>query len=169
MKIATIVLLILPIFCTIVTTAIAQTAAHNRFLSQTYFGDSSHVFWTWYPNPFSPATIIPGRTENRKVSYCGDLSFYCDLSDSVTVVAYDQTDSAVYSIQVVSKIPPNFSLCYWLAGSQISPTQLPRSYVRGDSLSINKLMLVVSGKNKALRSYHVYVPEGWYFWMQSAS
>ena len=110
--------------------------------------------------------MMPGRTENRKASYCGDLSFYCDLSDTATVVAFDEKDSALYSIQLKSRIPPNFSLCYWLAGSQISPTQLPTHYIRGDSIRIDKLMLVVSGRKKALRNYQIHVPRGWYFWLQ---
>jgi hypothetical protein len=167
MRTATILVFTLTCFCIIVTDAFSQIKPDIRYPFQIYFEDSVHVFWTQYPNPFSPTTMVPGRTENRKGSYCGDLSFYCDLSDSVTVVALDQADSAVYSTQLKSKYSPNFSVCYWLAGSQISLTQLPHSYIRSNSLSIQKLMLVVSGRNKALRSYGINIPKGWYFWLQS--
>ena len=131
---------------------------------QFYFEDSVHVFWTRYPNPFSP----PGVSETSKGLMCGDWSFYCDLSDTVTVAFLGEKDSIVYEATIQSRKPPYFGFCYWLAGPRIDPYNLPAQYIRGRSGEHFKLLLIVQGRKKCLRESRMYIPKDWYCWIDES-
>ena len=128
---------------------------------EIHIEDSTHIHWTHYPNLFSPPTI----TSSSKGLYCGLLSFYCDLTDTVTVAIVNQTDSILYKEQVTSRIPPHFSLCFWLAGSEYDTKKLPENYYRPDENIQSKLVVYVKNRPKCSRNFSV--KENQYFWLQS--
>jgi hypothetical protein len=141
-----------------------QTKPDHRYPSQFYFEDSIHVFWDQYPNPFSP----PGIRDTDKGLVCGDLPFYCDLSDTVTVAFLGEKDSIVYEASIQSRKPPSFSFCYWLAGPRIDPQHLPAQYIRGRSGENFKLLLIVQGRKKCLRESRICIPKDWYCWIDES-
>ena len=139
----------------------AQVKPQNRYSAQRYWEDSVHVFWTWYPNPFSPPTL----KDTSKGMMCGGLTFYCDLSETVTVAFLTESDSLAYEASIVSRKPPYFDLCYWLAGPRIDPRHLPARKIRGRSRDQFKLLLTVRGRKKCVRHYGITVPKDWYCWI----
>ena len=132
---------------------------HSR--GQKYIEDSAHVYWDDWPNPFSPPTV----RDSTKGLMCGDLSFYCDLSDSVEVAVVTKHDSILYRTTVTSDKPPYFSLCYWMAGPKINPQSLPASYFKAPSKGNLKLVLIVGGRWKNIRGFHLNGSRGWYYWI----
>ncbi len=139
----------------------SQVPAQNRFPYQRFFEDSTHVFWTWYPNPFSPPTVA----NTKKGQICGGLTFYCDLSDTVLVAFVSKSDSILYEAPLTSTNPPYFSLCYWIGGPRVSLELLPSKYFRSDFNEKIKLLLVVRGRWKSLRGIGITVQNGWYYWI----
>lgn len=132
-----------------------------RYPYQQYFEDSTHVYWTWYPDPFAPPTL----TDSTKGSYCGQFSFDCDLSDTVLVTIQNEIDSLVYCLKVISKLPPHFSLCIWVAGKYFDSNYLPNFYFRSDHEERYTLALNVKGHKKCSRQFGV-LPDN-YYWFTS--
>ena len=139
-----------------------QGKPENRYPLQSYIEDSAHVFWTWYPNPFSPPSI----RDTGKGMICGGLSFYCDLSETVTVAFLKEKDSVVYEATIRLLQPPHFSLCYWLAGPQVDLHRLPSYYMRSDSSQEYRLLLLVHGRGKCVRESGIFVPQHWCCWIE---
>jgi len=145
----------------IVDQTIGQEKVDNRYPYQFYFEDSTHIYWTWYPNPFSGSTL----KDTSKGSFCGGLGFYCDNSDTVTVTILTEKDSVVYERVVESQNSPQFELCYWLAGPRINLNRLPVHYFRGDSEKHFKILLSVQGRRKCVRESGINLSKNWYCWI----
>jgi hypothetical protein len=137
----------------------------NRYPLQTFLEDSGHVFWTSYPNPFSPPTI----TETTMGMVYSGFSFYCDLSDTVTVGLLGERDSILYAADMISVGSPHFMLAYCFAGSRFPVDQLPHRYFRSGSGRQYKVLLSVRGRPKCIRAYGIYVPKDWYCWLPNPS
>jgi hypothetical protein len=161
MKLMRTILLLLLCTLSLVERSHAQVKPENRYPFQSYCEDSAHVFWTWYPNPFSPPTI----NDTSKGMICGGLTFYCDLSDTVTIALLNTNDSVVYEAPVRLSSPPHFSLCYWLAGPKVDIQGLPSHYFRSDSQQKYRLLLVVHGRRKCVTEYGIFLPANWYCWI----
>jgi hypothetical protein len=135
----------------------AQVKPENRYPSQIYFEDSLRVFWTWYPNPFSPST------SNQIYRSYGQFTFYCDLSDTVIVAFVEsKSDSIVYKTIVKTANGPHFALCYWTAKPEIDPSILPLHHFRSESDQELRLLLIVQDRSKARREIGVKISKGWY-------
>lgn len=135
----------------------------HRYRFQTYFNDSSHVFWTSYPNPFSPPTV----RDTGKGLICGNLTFYCDLSDSVEVALVAEDDSIVYQTIVKSQTPPYFSLCYWVAGEKAQIRSMPSRYYKSGKDGRLKALLIVNGKKKSMHEIGIPVRNNRYYWIET--
>ena len=141
---------------------VAQSQHHitPRAGNQTYFEDSAHVYFTLYPNPFHG--VMPTKT--TKVHDCyNSKSFYCDLSDSVTVALVDRKDSTVYSAMLKSTKPPFFGFCFWVAGPQFNKALLPSSYFVSNSDTILSLVLLVRDRRKCQTTYRFV--KNLYYWI----
>ncbi|MEJ2614418.1 MAG: hypothetical protein P8Z35_05645 [Ignavibacteriaceae bacterium] len=149
--------LVLFIICSIFI--FPQTNDKNRSPNQKYIDDSTNVFWTIYPNPFSPPLI----TDTSKGLFCGEYGFYCALSDTVFVAFQNQRDSIVYSKEVISR-SPDFSFCLWIAGSQINHKELPKKYFQCDGKEKIKLFLIINGSKKCYRE--IYILNKRYYWIR---
>jgi len=137
----------------------------NRYLLQTFLEDSTRVFWTWYPNPFSPPTIA----ETTMGTVYSGFSFYCDLSDTVTVGLLGERDSILYAADMISSGSPHFTLAYCFAGARFPVDQLLGRYSKSQSDRQYKLLLSVRGRAKCVRESGVYVPKDWYCWLPNPS
>jgi len=144
-----------------VSIGVGQVLPENIYPGQTYYEDSGHVFWTWYPNPFSPPAV--GDTGNGQIQ--GALTFCCDLSDSVDLAFVAENDSIVYHSMLVSRKPPHFSVVYWMAGPKVTSESLPYKSYTGDSDQQLKLLLSVKGRPKSVRPSGIYAPRGWHLWI----
>ncbi len=123
----------------------SQSHEEYRLKDQYYYEDSTNVFWIGVPNPFAPPTVIGNYSKGR---YCGNYTFHCDLSDTVMVAFQNETDSTLYSAKIISKNPPFFSLCLWIAGSLIESNKLPKNYYQTNGNEKIKIVLIVKGKRK---------------------
>ncbi len=162
MKIKLTLLLTTQIIIFYYTTSFSQKYEKYRHHNQFYFEDSTHVFWTWLPNPFSPPTI----TDSSKGLYCGDFTFYCDLSDTVLITFVQNNDSIVYYKPIVSSCPPHFGLCFWYGGPNLNPSELPDQYYRNVTDKKLKLLIIVNGRKKCMRDYSF--KKDWYFWLNES-
>jgi hypothetical protein len=142
-------------------TVFTQSKKEIRFPHQHYIEDSTDVFWTWYPNPFSPPTI----TDSTKRLFCGQYSFYCDISDTVLIAFQNEVDSIVYSVKIIAKVPQYFSFCTWIAGSLFTPKELPKFYFRGKGADMLKLVLIVDGRKKCYTKFSI--SDKRYYWINS--
>jgi hypothetical protein len=142
---------------------VADEKSGNRYPMQTSVEDSSHVYWTWYPNPFSPPII----TDTTMGVVNSGLTFYCDLSDTVTVALLGESDSVLYAAESISKRYPHFSLAFCYAGARFPAAKLPQRYFKSRSTEQYRLSLSVRGRVKCIRRVGVYVPEGWYCWLSA--
>lgn len=131
-----------------------------RSRDQHYFEDSANVYWTTHPNPFAPPTI----SETSKGLFCGANTFHCSLSDTVLVAFQNQFGLTLYNKKVVSKLAPFFNLCFWIAGSQISPLELPESYYHTNSLQKIYLVLIVNGRKKCYKE--ITISDKRYYWIR---
>jgi len=135
----------------------SQVKEINRYPNQIYIEDSTNIFWTQYPYPFSPPTIIePIDFDTVKTLNCYSPStflstFYCDLSDTVLVAIQNESDSILYSAKVVSKSPPHFHYCVWVAGSLINHNELPIYYFQGSGKERLFISLIVKGRKKCFK------------------
>ncbi len=151
------------ILCNISATQIPKHHTdQHRIRGQKYIEDSAHVYWDNYPNPFSPPTV----RDTGKGLMCGELGFYCDLSDSVEVTFLQSNDSIVYQTMVIQS-RPSFALCYWMAGPKIDHRSLPTRYFRAPSNEQIKIFLSVGGRKKNLRKAGFQVQKGWYYWIHN--
>ena len=138
-----------------------QVRGVPRFPYQPHFEDSAHVFFTAYPNPFSPPTV----RDTGKGLICGGGQFYCDLSESARIAFVDENDSTVYTTTVKSSTPPQFSFCYWLAGPRVRKELLPSKYIRSDVDMELKTLIIVRGRRKCLAEHGMFIQKGWYYWI----
>jgi hypothetical protein len=143
------------------TIVFCQGNQDHRAPGQTYIEDSTHIFWTQYPNPFSPPTIL----DATKGMICGSLTFYCDLSDTVAVSIVGENDSVLTVTRKVTFRPPGFHLCYWLAGAKIDPDRVPKQHFRALLDSRLNILLSVNGRKKNILPGAISVPKGWYCWL----
>ena len=141
----------------------SQRTIQHRYSKQTYLDDSIHVYWNQFPNPFSPPTV----TSTKKCFIQGDLTFYCDLSDSVEVAFITKKDSIVHKAVVTSSKPPYFSIGYWVAGPNISQHLLPISYFLPRSDDNIRLVIIVGGRWRSIRQSGIQVRSGWRYWIDS--
>ncbi len=133
----------------------SQLKEGNRYPNQIYIEDSASVFWTIYSNPFSPPTIIePIDYDTAKTLDCYSSStFYCELSDTVLVAFQNESDSIYYSKYIISKQPPYFTYCFWVAGSKINPNKLPEKYFHCSEGQKFKIVLIVNSRKKCFKEF----------------
>ncbi len=157
-------IIIVFLFCYI---CIAQNRNNSnqyyRYKFQKYFDDSTHIFWTEYPNPLAHRGM---RGDTSKIRICGDLDFYCDLSDSVEVAFVTENDSIVYRTIVFSKYRPDFGVCYWIAGNKARKEILPSNYFKPNKDGIINILLIVNNQKKSMRTIGIPVKAGQYYWIQ---
>jgi hypothetical protein len=146
-----------------IETSMGQIKSEHRLPWQIYLEDSAHVFWTAYPNPFSSPTI---RDTSVGLMHTG-LTFYSDLSDTVTIAFLGKNDSTIYSVNLTDG--PDYELAYYLAGPNYDTRKLPHQYLRADSTQMYKLLLIVNGRPKNIRGSSVYIPRGCYCWVNNQS
>lgn len=158
----TISLLVVTLIC-FVSDVQSQVQSQHRYPKQKHFEDSTRVFWTSYPNPFSP----PTEKDSTKGLIYGDLTFYCDLSDSVDVAFVTKNDSIVHRATIRSAKPPYFSVGYWVAGKNIRQASLPSSYFRPNKDDHLKLVLIVGNRWKSIREVGIPVQRGRYYWIDT--
>jgi hypothetical protein len=132
--------------------------------SQTYIEDSTHVYWTWYPNPFSPPTVL-----NPDTSIWGLYTlytFYCDLPDSISVALIDSNRNIVYSTNSGPMERSNYGVAPMLAGPHVRSAKLPAQYFQEKNGGSYDLMILVSGRPKTIRGVaDIRIEKGQYFWM----
>lgn len=132
----------------------AQANEKIRFPNQHYVEDSTTVFWTWYPNPFSPPTVIvPIDYDTVKSKNCISPTFYCELSDTVLVAFQNESDSIYYNKYIVSKIPPYFKFCLWVAGSKTDYNELPEKYFYCKEGEKFRIFLIVGDRKKCYKEF----------------
>lgn len=136
-----------------------------RLQGQKYLEDSAHVYWTSYPNPFSPLVV----RDTEKGDICGDYTFFCDLSDTIGIAFVTNNDSIVYQAKIFSPTEHNFFLCYWMAGPKIQARSLPPTYFRALSDDRLSVLLIVGGREKNIREGALSVTKGWYYWIDDPS
>ncbi len=139
---------------------LSQTKEKIRYPHQHYIEDSTNVFWTWYPNPFSPVNI----TDTSKLLSCYEYTFYCDLSDTVLFAFQNKSDSILYSWKVTSKTYPYFTPCFWIAGSQFDHRQLPADYYHSNSAENVFISLIVNGRKKCFKE--IGTANDFYYWLR---
>jgi hypothetical protein len=149
----------------VISTVDCQVLREHRYPKQTTIEDSTHVFWTSYPNPFSPPTL----KDTSKALIYGDLTFYCDLSDTAEVALVARNDSIVYSATVVAAKPPHFSIGYWVAGRNSDQRSLPASHFTSSVDDHLKVLLIVHGRRKVLRDVGIPVKKGMHYWIESST
>jgi hypothetical protein len=126
-----------------------------RLPGQFYIEDSSSVFWTHFPNPFSFPTIHePVDYDTVVSSNCHSFSFYCELSDTVLVVIRNESDSVYYQKNVITNYPPYFGFCLGSAGSKVIFDKLPehKSFCYVDHNY--KIFLVVNNREKCYKDFN---------------
>ncbi len=138
-----------------------QESQRNRCPGQVYLEDSTHVFWTWYPNPFSP----PGVRDTTTGLMCRDLTFFCDLTDSVQVAMVEGDRDIVNEATVTSNIAHDFSVCYWVAGPHTKQSLLPPDCFKRENKIPLSMLLIVKGRKKCLALGIPNIPQGWYCWI----
>jgi hypothetical protein len=140
----------------------AQDAKEHRRRFQIYYEDSTNVYWTSWPNPFSPPTV----TRTTKGLICGYLTFFCDLTDSVQVAIVDgDTSDIVNEATATPDSGHDFSVCYWVAGPLFPRDQLPPDcFKRKDKYPLS-VLLIVNGRQKCLTVGVGDLPQGWYCWI----
>lgn len=162
-------LLIISLILMCSSSSFSQIKEVNRYPNQIYIEDSANVFWTHYPNPFSPPTIIePIDYDTVKTLNCYSPStllstFYCDLSDTVLVAIQNESDSILYSAKVSSKSPPYFRYCVWVAGSLINHNELPNYYFQGSCKERLYIVLIVKGRKKCYKE--IVISDNKYYWL----
>jgi hypothetical protein len=132
-----------------------------RTPNQICIEDSTRIFWTNYPNPFSPPTI----KDTTQGMICGGFTFYCDLSDTVEVSLIGENDSVLTTTRIITHKPPNYSFCYWMAGSNVALTSIPTEHFKATSNSQLNVLLSVNGRKKNIRLKVIYIPKGLYCWI----
>jgi hypothetical protein len=147
----------------LVSSVQSQVQPQHRYPKQRHFEDSARVFWTSYPNPFSPPTV----KDTTKGLIYGDLTFYCDLSDSVEVAFVTKNDSIVHRATIRTAKPPYFSVGYWVAGENIRQASLPPSYFKPNRDEHLRLVLIVGGRWKTIRELGIPVQRGRYYWIDT--
>ena len=138
----------------------SQPKEKIRFPFQHYVEDSARVFWTWYPNPFSPSS----NTNTTKILSCYEFTFYCDLSDTVLIAIQNESDSILYNWKVTSKTSPYFSPCFWIAGSQFDYNQLPENYYHSNGIDKVYIGLIVNGRKKCFKDLGII--NDIYYWLK---
>jgi hypothetical protein len=144
-------------------TAQSQESKQHRYPKQTYVEDSARVYWDSYPNPFSPPTV----TDTGRGLIKGELTFRCDISDSVEIAFITKNDSIVHKATVHSSKPPYFSVGYWVAGPNARQQSLPTSYFKPSSDSYLRLVIIVEGRWKSIRERGISVRKGWHYWIDT--
>ncbi|MBS4028170.1 MAG: hypothetical protein KGZ58_05960 [Ignavibacteriales bacterium] len=147
----------------LIATTQSQLSKQHRYFKQTYLEDSVHVYWNEFPNPFSPPTV----TNTNKGFIRGDITFYCDISDSVEVALITKKDSIVHKTTLKSSKPPYFSAGYWVAGANISQQSLPTSYFQPSSDGYLRWVIIVGGRWKSIRERGIEVRKGWHYWIDT--
>jgi hypothetical protein len=144
----------------------SQEKEYNGYrpTDQFYLEDSTRVFWTSYPNPFSPPTVL----DSTKGMLCGGLTFFCNLSDTVEVALIGECDSILCVAKFVSNTPPWFSICWWRAGPRLERNQLPKTYFRGNADTKLGILLLIDGRRKNFRRDVIHVSNGWYCWLEDS-
>jgi len=152
------------LFCNLIV-AQNQNISHkpHRDPNQKYFDDTTHIFWTSYPNPFSPPTV----RDTGKGLVCGNLTFYCDLSDSVEVAFVTEDDSIVYQTTVTSQMPPYFSLSHWVAGEKVRIQSIPSHYYKSSKDGHIKALLILDGQKKSIQEIGISVKNGRHYWLEA--
>jgi hypothetical protein len=153
--------LVLIVIFTFIVTAQSQDMQKNRYPNQVYFEDSTHIFWTWYPNPFSPPTL---KDTGKGLVY-GDFTFYCDFTDSVDVALVTKNDSVVHHAYLKTARPPYFFVGLWVAGPMVTEQSLPASYYKPNADEYLRPVLIVGGRWKSLRALGIPVKRGWHYWI----
>ena len=145
-----------------VQSASCQEAREHRRRHQVYYEDSTHVFWTSRPYPFSPPTAEP----TTKCIMCGYLTFFCDLTDSVQAAIVDgDTTDIVNEATVTPDSGHAFSVCYWVTGPRYPQNQLPpNSFKRKNKWPLS-VLLIVNGRKKCLTVGVPNLPLGGYCWI----
>jgi hypothetical protein len=133
----------------------------NRYPFQTFVEDSSHVYWTWYPNPFSPPTVT---TTTAGVIQSG-LTLYCDLCDTVSVALLGDRDSVIYSSRMITLTPPHFDVAFTYAGPRYADSLLPARYFRSQHDGDYKVAISVKGRRKCVREQGIFMRKDWYCWL----
>jgi hypothetical protein len=141
---------------------IAPQRQPSRYPFQSYIEDSTHVFWTSYPNPFSPPTV-----SDSGMARIHGLTFYCDISDTVTVSLLGGRGSVLYEASVESQGSPHFTMTYWPAGPRAPSHKLPAHFFRADSAATFGLLLSVGGHRKCSRQKGIDLLKGWYCWIDT--
>ncbi len=157
--------LIIVLFVITSSLMFSQKKEAFRHSGQFYIEDSAYVFWTHYPNPFSPPTVIePIDYDTVITSNCHSFtSFYCELSDTVSVVIENESHSIYFNTTVTTKYHPYFSYCIWSAGIKVSKDRLPEKYFFCSSEDNLKIFLVVNDRKKCYRKFE---GSGRYYWIK---
>ena len=137
----------------------SQPNAINIYPYQHFIEDSTNVFWTFYPNPFSP----PNITDTSKGLMCGQYTFYCSISDTVLLAFQNEKDSIVYTKELYSP-SSDFGICLWIAGPKINQNELPKEYFQSNEKEKIKLILIVNGHKKCYRE--MYTVNRKYYWIR---
>ncbi len=155
-------IIIAALLAVVVQSVSGQELKNHRRRNQVYFEDSTHVFWTSWPIPFSPPTV----TRTTKGIMCGYLTFYCDLTDSVQVAIVDgDTTDIVNEATVTPDSGHFFSVCYWVAGPRFPQDQLPPVWFKRKNKWPLSVLLIVNGRKKCLTVGVGNLPQGWYCWI----
>jgi len=128
---------------------------YNRHPSQIYLEDSTDVFWTYYPDPFSNPTF-PDRFVVTQA-----ISFKCFLPGKVEIGFIDaKNDSVIYNFTQPNKKIQKFNEHFWIwfAKNSADTSQFPDEYFQSQSVDSLNLVLIVNNRMKTILPLNLVVP-----------
>lgn len=128
---------------------------YNRHPKQIYLEDSTDVYWTSYPDPFSNPTY-PDRFVVTQA-----ITFKCFLTGKVEIGFLDtKNDSIIYKFiqpgKDIQKLNEYFWV--WFAYSSADTSEFPKEYFQSFTKDPLNLVLIIDDKRKTILPLNLKVP-----------
>ncbi len=131
-----------------------------RIKDQLSFNDSSRVFWTAFPDPFSHGTYLDRRTISRMIS------FYCNLPGNLKISILDtQLDSTVHSFSVQQEEENSFYFWIWTADTSANINSITNDYFLVSTKGPFQCLLEVDDEKKTLHPKILNIPNKKYCYL----
>jgi hypothetical protein len=144
--------------------AASQSVTSSRVPGQVSIEDSTRVYWTRYPFPFSRSTI--SNSDSTLVT--SELTFFCDLPGTIELGLLDKNDSIVCKGNAPLNRLPYSGLRYWLGGPDMDAGNLQKGFYRADTNSWISVVIIVEGRWKSIIRHSFYTSKGWYYWFENS-
>ncbi len=135
--------------------ALSQNSSSARIDGQEYLSDSSTVYWTQYPDPFS----LPAYTDRKPLSPA--LSIHCELSGCLEVAFVSpRTDSIIHRFAAPKHKKVHYSFRVWQASPSVDTSTVPEDRFRNNSSDALDMVLMVDAKRKTILHAWFTIPLG---------